>query len=144
MSCTKTSKQPKEMTITCGEFFQKFNFSPILNRYCRLSQEYLILLTCRCRLRKKILKYTNLKLELRCAKTSLVIYIHFYSPRCHFYHADASSLGVVNWKKFLVWGHSSTDFTPKVTDQLWIFLFDLNLELHSGLKVRGSEINFIK
>ena len=34
-------------------------------------------------------------------------------------------------------------FWPKSNWSTKHFLFDLNLELHSGLKVRGSEINFI-
>ena len=35
-------------------------------------------------------------------------------------------------------------FWPKSNWSAKHFLFDLNLELHSGLKVRGSEINFSK
>ena len=37
----------------------------------------------------------------------------------------------------------SIDFTSKVTDTK-LFLFDHNLELHSGVEVGGCEINFIK
>ena len=59
------------------------------------------------------------------------------------------TIGVVKFFKVPLGGCFSTDFRPKVTNQVKAnepkdFLFGLNLELHSGLKVRGSEINFIK
>ena len=41
-------------------------------------------------------------------------------------------------------GLRTIDFTPKVTDlPSNFYLFDINLELHSGLKVGGCEIKFI-
>ena len=47
-------------------------------------------------------------------------------------------------KKVVIWTTEIKRFWPQKFSESHDFSYDLNLELSGGLKVRGSEINFIK